>query len=123
MESKELAESMSVWPGGETELHPMLISSVGIAEPLLYLIAAAVFVAAAIFLVTKTKTPGRFLILSGILLVGAPLSFELWRSSSLVIPTADSIAVIKLIVSSAALLCALGFGRMALHLRSTSRDQ
>ena len=92
-----------------------------IAEPLLYLVAVLAFLAGSALLVWKTRTPGRFLILSGVLVLAAPLPLVWPSSSNILSPSIASFAVAKLAIALAALLCALGYGRMVLYLYKNSR--
>jgi hypothetical protein len=121
METKQAADAMAAWPG-EPESTPWLVSAAAVAEPCLYLLSGVVFVAAVVLLVARTKMPGRFLLLSGVILICAPLPFFLWRPSNWVLFSVSSLAVSKLVLSSAVLLFAVGFGRLALHLGKAGRS-
>lgn len=96
-----------------------LVETIVIAEPLLYFVAALAFLAASALLVWKTRTPGRFLILSSVIVLATTIPLG-WFASRTLSPSMALFATAKLAVALAATLCALGYGRMVLHLYRTS---
>jgi hypothetical protein len=114
----ENADARDIWwqeyTTGQSER--WLIEAAVFAEPLLYLAAMLVFLAGSLLLVWKTRAPGRFLILSSVLAVAATIPLGWHSTSNMLTPGVASFAAAKLALALAALLGALGFGRIAWHL-------
>src|SRR5688572_16020949 len=106
----------NAWWQDETtrESERWLVEAVVIAEPLLYVGAALAFLAGSALLLWKTRVPGRFLILSSMLVLATTIPLG-WRASANLSPSIAWFALAKLAVALAAMLCALGYGRMVLH--------
>jgi hypothetical protein len=96
-----------------------LVNIVAIAEPLFYLVTTIAVLTGSALLVWKTKAPGRFLILSGLAVLLAPVLL-LWPLSSRVFtPTVMDVAIAKLATALAATLGALGYARLVWHIYRT----
>jgi hypothetical protein len=98
-----------------------LLEVVVLAEPLLYIVAALAFLAGSALLLWKTRVPGRLLILSSMLVLATTLPLGWRASANILTPSSAWFALAKLAVALAAMLCALGYGRIVLHLYRSAR--